>query len=104
LQDSSSVNKSPRLLKRKDIAKIEDKVDKILFGKKKRASLETKDSANQKQQSHISNKLKYFDTESFSSEAKYKKSVYSVKVKKDSDGEKKENCYMEKTQKDIPRK
>jgi len=99
LQDSSSVNKSLRLLKRKDIAKIEDKVDKILFGKKKRVSLETKDSANQKQQSHISNKLKHFDTESFSSEAKYKKSVYSVKVKKDSDGEKKKTVTWKKLKK-----
>jgi len=99
LQDSSSVNKSSRLLKRKDIAKIEDKVDKILFGKKKRVSLETKDNANQKQQSHISNKLKHFDTESFSSEAKYKKSVYSVKVKKDSDGEKKKTVTWKKLKK-----
>ena len=99
MQDSSSVNKFSRLLKRKDIAEIEDKVDKILFEKKKRVSLETKDSVNQKQQSPISNKLKYFDAESFSPEAKYKKPVYFVKVKKDSDGKRKRTVTRKKLKK-----
>jgi len=84
---------------RKDIAEIEGKVDKILFEKKKRVSLETKDSVNQKQQSPISNKLKYFDTESFSPEAKYKKPVYFVKVKKDSDGKRKKTVTRKKLKK-----
>jgi hypothetical protein len=97
LQDSLSANKSSRLLKRKNIAEIEDKVDKILFEKK--VSSEIKDSANQKQQSPIYDKLKHFDTESLSSETKNKKPVYFVKVKKDSDGEKKKTAKGKKLKK-----
>jgi flagellar protein FlaI len=99
LQDGSSVNKSSCLLKRKDVGELENKVDKILFEKKKRKSLEAKGSANQKKQSSIYDKLKHLDIDSFSPEAKHKKPVYFVKVKKEYDGEKKKTVTRKKLKK-----